>query len=782
MKIDYKNIFISGFFLNESNQYSIDLKKQEFTINNQVYQFDSSEVLKTDFDYFFKRSLYNTFFNIEFQLFLNQLAIKTFSKFDLPIYARFQRDKNYLSLKTKTENKVPLIFDKKKSLFNYGVFDYFLSYNVNKFSSPLGSYNFGLGGELLFGEVTFNTRGTYSNSDFFNNQSDASWRYVIDESKYISQVSIGSLNFTGLEFSNFNGINVTNNPVEPRRNYGTIKIFDKTEPNWTVELYINNRLFDIVKADASGSFNFNLPLNYGTTLVELRYYGLSGEFRSEKKLYQTPFNFYQPDEFIYNFSLGKQRITEQNIANFTAGYGLTDWLTTNLGVEYIENSNSDKPIFFSSTSARIMESYLLNFTLAPSTFYKFAINTTYYNQSSFVIDYSRYFNTGAFNPAGFEHKFSIGVFQPMHISGYQFNLRSTYDYTESVSSTINEYAFGISASIFSFNPFLNYSLSNINIGRSFKSQFMDFGFSYSLFAIPTYFTTLRGNLISVRSSFDFETSQLELLSLNFSTNLSAISRLQISHNYNFKISEGNTQLQFQMYFPDFQYSAAASTEFLAQNLVGSIGYNKIISDLDFYQRNQVGKTTAIFRLFVDNNGNDIFDADEELLTGAKIYLGTSVIEYDESGLIKARELNSHTRYDVTINEETIKNPLLVPKYKNFALRTDANPFKIIDIPFYESGEIDGKVYSLIKNYKNPIAGLRITFTNIEDNSKIITSTFNNGSFYYFGLKPGKYLISVDENQLEMLKLKPQKDRYEIEVLPGQFAFKQNELLIELIPK
>ena len=101
----------------------------------------------------------------------------------------------------------------------------------------------------------------------------------------LKQISVGSIFSTSVALlrNPVIGAQVTNTPTTYRRSYGSYRLSDKTEPNWLVELYVNNVLVNYVKADASGFFTFEVPMDYGNSLVKLRFYGPWGEERTSEK-------------------------------------------------------------------------------------------------------------------------------------------------------------------------------------------------------------------------------------------------------------------------------------------------------------------------------------------------------------------------------------------------------------------------------------------------------------------------------------------------------------------
>ncbi len=725
--------------------------------------FTKDEVFERTFDVFFALEFYRKTFGLNLVFDLSNLVIKINSDAALPILTRIIRERSYQYDLAQDLEKINLHFGRDRKMFNLGLFDYNLTSNFSKNATPGGIYRFGLAGEIIGGDIQLFTRGIFNDAQLSDNQTEARWKYVFD-SKYINFVEVGNLDLSGLDYSNINGARISNAPVEPRRRFSKYTITEKTEPNWTVELFINNELIDIQKADASGMFTFDLPITYGTTLVEMNFYGPTGEFYTENRLYQTPINLLKPNEFNYELGTGEQRITYFNFFNANAAYGFSEWLTNKLGIEYLENSNKDKPVISNSLTARISDSYLVNLTAAPDAFYRISTNAHYFSQTIFNVEYTHFASQGFFNPAFLKDQFSADIFVPIPVELSKINIRSSFNYSNAVSRKLYEFQIGTSASLSNFNPNINLRYNYLDLGEfDFNSTFIDLGLTASVRKITDWVPFISGNILSLRSVYDARMKEFTNLSIAFAANLFSNSRFQISHSRFFNISSTITQLQFVVYFPFTQVSGNLSDISFTQSLLGSISYDMEYNALSFYERQQIGRSGAAFRMFVDGNGNELFDDGEEIIKDGNISLGTSVIRREGDGIIRARELSPYTKYYANIIEESIKNPTLIPKETRFTFDTDPNSYKSIDIPFFIAGEISGQVFKEMNKAKTPTPGIKVHIENIDDGALKTISTFSDGTFYYFGLKPGTYRIFIDKKHTEILQLLPYPSLRMIEI-------------------
>ena len=341
-----------------------------------------------------------------------------------------------------------------------------------------------------------------------------------------------------------------------------------------------------------------------------------------------------------------------------------------------------------------------------------------------------------------------------HIRYQKINIARRYDASVTITSNFA-----------SFNPTLRYRFFNIqNPSSNFKSSYLNAGFFYSYSILPESLRFLRGNILAVNSDYNLESNKFENIFFSISSNITRIARLQFTLSNSFITNTSTSQIELIFDLPFTRTSTYATENSLTQSIQGSVGYDNAFSDFSFYSRQQIGRAAASFRLFVDDNNNNNYDFGEIIIKDGDISLGVSVTKFkDKNGIIRVRELIPYEVYSVNIIESSIKNPLLVPEYNNFTFRTEPNTFKIIDIPFYIAGEISGKVFKTIDDFKDPVSGIDVIIENVDGTFKKSIKTFADGSYYYFGLKPGSYIIYLNKEQLNFLNLQPDKKENFIEI-------------------
>lgn len=137
-------------------------------------------------------------------------------------------------------------------IWNDGLVNFVISNNRRKTNNR---FYFGLGTELLYGQ--FNVSAEYNDQYKFDKRRiDYNWRWVDNGKNAIKQAQLGKIYNQSISFleAPLVGAAVSNAPTTLRKASGFYNINEYTEPNWTVELYLNDILIDFTTSDASGLF------------------------------------------------------------------------------------------------------------------------------------------------------------------------------------------------------------------------------------------------------------------------------------------------------------------------------------------------------------------------------------------------------------------------------------------------------------------------------------------------------------------------------------------------
>ncbi len=759
---------MTGFYINPSNKYSLDFGKNDFNVNLKKINLNKNEYYSNRFsdEYYLTPGAFEKIFGMEFTVNYRKLILRLNSKILLPVYERKLSRLNFDIFKNREKKfEFGQFFPNQRDLLTFGFLDYNLSSSINKNASTNSGYYFGISSALLGGEANFSVNGTAIDSKVINDRIDWNWRYGMFND-YLTQIVLGDFFTQGLSSYNLRGVSLTNEPLEARRHFTNIELRNVTHPGWKVELYKNNIPVDFVTADEKGRYQFNVPMNYGMTYIKLRYLGTKGEIYEEEKLFHIPYELIPPEEFNYHVNFGETPFTKIKIAQADAEYGISKQLTNKIGFDYVKSRNYNRGVFYNSLTVKISTEYLANIIAAPNAFYKFNVSGIFPSLSSFDVSFTFYNNNPFFNPTNIENEFNANFYYPVNYSGLPVNI---FGFGQFLNFKDNgkrkNLRFGINSTFQRFSPTLTYEYFNTeNTFSDFTHSVLSFGFFYSLPQLPGIFKSLYGNVLSAKFTHNLTSGKIENIFFAISSNLFRNTRLQIVHSENLLSNISTTSLQLIVDFSFTRSTTTITNSQFTQNLSGSVGYDINYNNFHAYNRFQKGRSAAVINCFVDSNGNSKYDPGERRVKGLKISLNNlSKIDYNEGGMILVSELIPYSVYYGKIIDSKVQNPLLVPKFKEFSFVADPNKYKRIDIPFYFAGEISGYVRREAKEETITLSGMPVVIENLSNHKIYRINTFSDGSFYYFGLLPGKYKIYLDKKIVSKIGKTTEPEFYNIEI-------------------
>ena len=668
----------------------------------------------------------------------------------------------------------PLMHKREQRLLDGGLLDYTLFSTASKNAANL-NLNTSIGGELLFGDVQGTVITTANEFGASAQMSGVRWRYVQDKSPYFTRTSIGALTSKGLNQRSIHGISVSNEPIVTQTSFDQYIIDGNTDPEAEIELYQNDRLVEVAIADDVGYYRFFVPLNYGISRFKIRIYAKQGHIIELDRQVDIPFSFLPPGELRYHLNSGVQTNidptdTEQrDLSQLAVSYGVNKWLSSKLGLDYGSKENQNRPIFYNQFSSRVGGDFLLNLDLVYGSFYKITTQGRGSQNSSWNFDYTYFQKKGEQNPLGYSHTLNTGIYFPVPLFANPIITRLDGNWRK--FSDFDEVGFNIdfSNNIKGFRIRYGLKEERVLYGES-QVNHSDAHLSvvYSVPRNPLYHALIRGTYL--RSDLFYNTVVGNFESYNFQIikQISKSLKIQFAVGADLITTSNTYELGISWDAEKFRSISsiehANKTHSVTQTIRGSIALDRPNGEFLWDNRQQVGRAGASIRMFVDEDNSGGYDEGEEVLPGNAISIKrASARQLSKSGISRLSQLQPYRRYNFEINESNIMNPLLMPKLKEFSVILDPNSFKILDIPFFTTGIIDGRVDKMVDGTLLPISGLRIHVKAVEGTYESTLRTFADGSYYSMEIPPGDYEAWVDESQLEFLGVNSEPGKIEFTV-------------------
>lgn len=750
------NSLISGFLLTERNKYTINTQANTVTVNNQTQTLSNIDLINKDGVVYLSKSALESLFGLKFDFNFRSLSAKLDADFELPIVRQIKLENARNNLKKLTgETNYDQEIGREYHAMRLGMLDWSL-YNAHGIYSET---RLGLAGgiELLGGEadVWLNYSSIYKLN---RTQQRYLWRWVNNDSKALRQLQLGRIYSNSIASLLFpvDGAMLTNARTGVRRALGDYLVADYTEPNWLVELYVNNVLIDYANADASGYFSFKVPIVYGSTNVTMRFYGPNGEERAKEKVLHMPFNFLPSGEFEYKVAGGMVLDSVgSRYAKADMAFGITRGITINAGVEYSETILGNNPyIPFAGLSLQPFPRMILVAEYAHDVRMKAQMNYTTRNYTTFELNYIKYEKDQTAVIFNYLEERLAGISVP-----YRFGLLSGYmkgQYRQNLYSN-----FGFNTAELMFNGYyrkFNFNLNNYysQISNGNPNVYSHLGVAYKF---PANLT--------LRSSIQYSFTG------NYVMAVKAELEKQVLRNGHFRFGyENNYFLNSNSFNVSFRYdfsslSAFASTFFsnrraqFAQGARGSFAFGGGNKYTHTDAQNSVGRSAIAIIPYVDTNHNNEHDEGEPLADKLNVRNnGGKVIVRDEDNIVRIVGLEPFIDYNLIFDENGFDNLAWRIENKNIKVTTDPNQFKKIKFPVKPMAEVFGTV---VDEEDNGIGRILLNIFDEKDSVIQTIQTEPDGYFSYLGLVPGAYKVAIDTTQLSILKL--EADDFQFKVKP-----------------
>ena len=738
---------IKGFFINPDAVYEISREQNRITYQDKVYQLQEGDLIRTETNLYLRASYYGKIFGLECTFSFRTLSVTVTSDLELPYISEMRREEMRRNLsRVKGEIKADTNIARTYPLFRLGMADWSVIASEEIHGKAETRINLDLGSMLAGGELT---TSLYFNSasDFSEKQQKYLWRYVNNDFTPLRQVIAGKIRTNAIStiYNPVIGVQLTNTPTTYRRSFGTYTLTDQTEPGWIVELYVNNVLIDYVTADASGFYSFEIPLVYGNSIVNLKFYSPWGEERTKEQNINIPFNFLPHKVFEYNVGAG---IVEDTLASrFSRGsfsYGLTNSITLGGGAEYLSSLSSDNFMPFLNTSVRLTNNLLLSGEYTHGVRAKGTLSYRMPSNIQLDVNYIWYapeqkainLNYREERKASLSIPLKIGNFSSFNKVGVTQTVVPAFKYTTA------EWLF--SASLFGVNT----SLTTYSI---FREELVPQIYSNLSLA----FRVPGGFVIRPQTQYSFTYNRFLSARVKVERPLIKNSYLTLSYEQNFRTPMKMAELGFRYDFSFAQSGMSVrqtddKTSF-TQYARGSLIRDRKTKYLGTDNRTNVGRGGITLVPYLDLNANGKKDKEEPKVSGLNIKASSGRIEKNEKdSTIRVLGLEPYTDCFIELDPNSFENISWRLKKKSLSVAVDPNILKTIEIPVLAVGEATGEVKIQRDGFTEGLERIIVSFFTASDKPVAKTLTEIDGFYSYFGLTPGDYYVRIDTAQLNTL--------------------------------
>lgn len=741
-----KGDILSGFLGSENRQYSVSNTSHAIKVANVVTNVKKG-VVKQMGTLYLESSLFGPIFGINLNFNFRSLSMRVKSDFELPAVKEQRLEKMRSNIR---KGSVEMVADtnlgREYHLLRFGMADWSVSSSQYWGQQTENQYGLGLGAELLRGDA--NLFLNYSDQYKLDKRlQQYLWRWVNNDKKVISQVQVGKIapqTISSLYYPIIGAV-ITNAKTSVRKALGEYIIKEVTQPDWLVELYINNSLVDFTKADAAGLFMFKVPLVYGYTTLMLKFYGPMGEERSESKTINIPYSFLPAGEVEYKVTGGILEDGKKTpFGRGEATLGVNRFLTMGMGIEYMASIANRPSIPFVTASFMPMSKLMVYGEYDHGVRFKGLLNYYPGANSTLELDYTKYAKNQQAILYNYleERKASFSI--PLRIKNVSGFISA--DYKQNVYSNLN---YNISELLLSaYYKQFNFNVSTYANWVSNKSAYMN-----SMLALS--YRMKKG--FTLRSSTQFSFSGEKILSYKIEAEKRFIHNGYVSVTYENSTAVNNSSVNF-----NFKYDLAfAQTNASArvgkhevstfQNVRGSLLFGKGKNQVKTSELSSVGRGGLTIIPFIDLNHNGIFDKNEHKAANLKVLInGGRIIYSEKDSIINVIGLEPFISYNLQLDDKDFENLSWRIREKTYKVMIDPDQLKIITVPVIPVGEVNGNVNLEIDGHETGLGRILIDFFDKKGMKVAQVLSESDGYYGYLGLEPGEYVARVDSLQLSRL--------------------------------
>ncbi|HET6233011.1 MAG TPA: hypothetical protein VFE05_23240 [Longimicrobiaceae bacterium] len=596
----------------------------------------------------------------------------------------------------------------------------------------------------------------------------ASYQRVFPEGRWLRQVQVGDIVTDGLRARSIRGVTLTNAPFARDPLFGEAAFRPHLPAGWEYEIYQDGRLLGYSPAGSPGAVN--VPLQYGSTPVQVRLYGPAGERITSDVVYLIPVLQIPAGRWQYSAGTGLCP-TRRECRTFSYAdlrHGFTQWVTAFAGADVVQDSMVEVQPYGGAS-------------IVPARSWFVEVQGMY---RSFVQGSIQNFSTGLLSGA-----LSGGITWPGRdqapvISSGGFSLLpgfgTRWHADASLRVRLGEHAF---TRAFDLGARVDGRVQgapdrvNLSLASSLRQLLLETGYERTSGQDPlflaratlpiTHGVPLWLHTPSLSASAGVGAGGLrrwEVTTAVQPTNtiITATARFNEGADGPSLLLGATRRLGFgRVQARVTRQAPLAAQTSVAMDGVVTFGQGTGVRPLAYGGLGLAGVTGRVFH---DTDGDGVLGPGEETVKGAYVGVGGLRVRTDSAGRYSTWSVLPYEILPIRLDTTTLADPSWTPARYDLLLRPSPHMYTQADFALTQTREMAG---ALVPGSGVATAGgLTVEIVDRTTGAVVRTPTFSDGEFYVGRIRPGQYDVRVAESSLRALRVAAQPASVPVTVPAG----------------
>ncbi len=759
----------SGFIIDPTRRFFLDVGRGNVTIAGKKQTFDRARVTVYPDDIYVEKRLLEDWLPLTLDIDLYALQLLVHPTEPLPMQQRMAREKRITRARGQLAPKQPQLprFDTPYTLWSPPFIDqsYELGWRHDA-NGEQGRYRYAIHatGDLLYMQSSLHLAG--DSNDAFQDARLTLGRTDPD-GKLLGPLGatrflVGHVGFPAIPLVTSaskpaTGINIDSFPLYRQSFYDHHDFEGELPDGWDVELYRNNVLIDYQPSAVDGRYHFaDVPLLLGHNFFQLIFHGPKGERREQRHHFILGNAMTRPGEQHYRLVANKADDGQDQML-LRYDLGLMQRLSARLAVASLPVTGGNE-LFYSAALHGFGEGFYSGLNLTRSG-------------NGLAAQLSAQWRLGPLNFTGQKTELDNFSSPAFETNGAALRSRDTLRIDSTVplrsGSPLN---FGIGAR----RDVTVDGHVSLQIDQRLAAHFHRLLISNTLSQFSDGTTSLRrsGELTfsgrMARTGFRGQlqygvTPQSKIERLAANVELGTFRGFGVNLHFDHSTEDNPSRLRLELRKLTGSHLLSLGAEvndegswYLSLNWRSSAGRSPSGNDWFFSSRSLANSGMVTARAFLDRDLDNIWDENEEALSGVRFAIGPEkrVLPEatDDTGTVLLDRLPPYQPEDISVAEFSLEDPLWMPATAGWSVTP--RPGRPVDLQFaiVPTGEIDGTIYLQAENGRKPVGQVIIEAVTKDGRIAARTQSAFDGFYVLSRLPLGRYQVRIAPAQLEELQL------------------------------